>query len=73
MLLLSPRFFVRSVRDAHADEYAEPITWTRRRVVCGDELAVALPPGGGRLADARGVRPAPQKPRGKDKKSRQAG
>ncbi len=61
MLLLSPRFFVRSVRDAHADVYAEPITWDRRRVVCGDERAV--PPGGGRLADARGVRPAPQTPR----------
>ena len=28
MLLLSPRFFVRSVGDAHADEYGEPITWT---------------------------------------------
>jgi len=28
MLLLSPRFFVRSVRDAHADVYGEPITWT---------------------------------------------
>ena len=28
MLLLSPRFFVRSVRDAHADEYGEPIMWT---------------------------------------------
>jgi len=28
MLLLSPRFFVHSVRDARADEYAEPIPWT---------------------------------------------
>jgi len=28
MLLLSPRFFVSSVRDAHADEYGEPIPWT---------------------------------------------
>jgi hypothetical protein len=45
------------VRDAHADEYGEPIPWDRRRIVCGDELAMALPPGGGRLADARGVRP----------------
>ena len=27
MLLLSPQFFVRSVRDAHADVYGEPIPW----------------------------------------------
>ena len=28
MLVLSPRSFVRAVRDAHADVYGEPITWT---------------------------------------------
>ena len=28
MLLLWPQFFVRAVRDAHADEYAEPIKST---------------------------------------------
>jgi hypothetical protein len=28
MLLLSARFFARTIRDAHADVDAEPITWT---------------------------------------------
>ena len=42
MLLLSPRFFVRSVRDAHAGSPGTDYV-DRRRVVSGDELAVALP------------------------------
>ena len=58
MLLLSPGFFVRAPRRlrrrVRGTDYVD-----RRRVVCGDELAVALPPGGGRLADARGRKARP--------------
>src|SRR5271166_6332493 len=61
MLLLSPRFFVHSVRDAHADECAEPITWTAAAVAgavwLGDERGLTSGPLNHRCLRRGSVRP----------------